>query len=96
MVKARVTVRTNLEHLIGGAEEAAVLARIGEGIVTTKRRLIIRLLRPKKRREMAVALEQEMHAAVVQAVTEFAGYRPDVAFADIDLKGEDGFAKKSR
>lgn len=35
MVKARVTVRTNLERLIGGAGEATVLARIGEGIVTT-------------------------------------------------------------
>ncbi|MCM1046211.1 MAG: flotillin-like protein FloA [Candidatus Gastranaerophilales bacterium] len=35
MVKARVTVRTNLERLIGGAGESTVLARIGEGIVTT-------------------------------------------------------------
>lgn len=35
IVKARVTVRTNLERLIGGAGEATVLARIGEGIVTT-------------------------------------------------------------
>ncbi len=35
LVKARVTVRTNLERLIGGAGEATVLARIGEGIVTT-------------------------------------------------------------
>ena len=35
LVKARVTVRTNLERLIGGAGESTVLARIGEGIVTT-------------------------------------------------------------
>ena len=35
LVKARVTVRTNIERLIGGAGEATVLARIGEGIVTT-------------------------------------------------------------
>ena len=35
LVKARVTVRANLERLIGGAGEATVLARIGEGIVTT-------------------------------------------------------------
>lgn len=34
LVKARVTVRTNIERLIGGAGEATVLARIGEGIVT--------------------------------------------------------------
>ncbi len=35
MVKARVTVRTDLGRLIGGAGESTVLARIGEGIVTT-------------------------------------------------------------
>ena len=35
LVKARVTVRTNIERLIGGAGEQTVLARIGEGIVTT-------------------------------------------------------------
>ena len=35
LVKARVTVRTNLERLVGGAGEATILARIGEGIVTT-------------------------------------------------------------
>lgn len=35
LVKARVTVRTNIERLIGGAGEETVLARIGEGIVTT-------------------------------------------------------------
>ena len=35
LVKARVTVRTNIDRLIGGAGEATVLARVGEGIVTT-------------------------------------------------------------
>lgn len=35
LVKARVTVRTNIERLIGGAGEDTILARIGEGIVTT-------------------------------------------------------------
>ena len=34
-VKVRVTVRTNIERLIGGAGEDTILARIGEGIVTT-------------------------------------------------------------
>jgi uncharacterized protein YqfA (UPF0365 family) len=34
-VKARVTVRTNLERLIGGATEETIIARVGEGIVTT-------------------------------------------------------------
>ncbi len=35
LVKARVTVRANLERLVGGAGEATILARIGEGIVST-------------------------------------------------------------
>jgi uncharacterized protein YqfA (UPF0365 family) len=35
LAKARVTVRANLDRLIGGAGEATVLARVGEGIVTT-------------------------------------------------------------
>jgi len=33
--KARVTVRTNLGRLIGGATEETIIARVGEGIVTT-------------------------------------------------------------
>jgi len=32
---ARVTVRTNIERLVGGAGEATIIARVGEGIVTT-------------------------------------------------------------
>ena len=35
LVKARVTVRTDLERLVGGAGEATILARVGEGVVTT-------------------------------------------------------------
>ena len=34
MVKARVTVRANINQLVGGAGEETVLARVGEGIVT--------------------------------------------------------------
>jgi uncharacterized protein YqfA (UPF0365 family) len=33
-VKARVTVRTNIQQLIGGATEETIIARVGEGIVT--------------------------------------------------------------
>ncbi|QDU71930.1 flotillin-like protein FloA [Mucisphaera calidilacus] len=33
--KARVTVRANLARLIGGATEETIIARVGEGIVTT-------------------------------------------------------------
>ncbi len=32
---ARITVRANLERLVGGATEATILARVGEGIVST-------------------------------------------------------------
>jgi uncharacterized protein YqfA (UPF0365 family) len=35
VVKARVTVRTNIKQLVGGAGEETILARVGEGIVTT-------------------------------------------------------------
>ncbi len=35
MVKARVTVRAHLDRLVGGAGEETIIARVGEGIVTT-------------------------------------------------------------
>jgi len=35
MAKARVTIRANLERLVGGATEATIIARVGEGIVTS-------------------------------------------------------------
>ncbi len=34
-VKAKVTVRTNLDRLVGGATENTIIARVGQGIVTT-------------------------------------------------------------
>jgi uncharacterized protein YqfA (UPF0365 family) len=34
-VKARVTVRTNIARLVGGATEETVIARVGQGIVST-------------------------------------------------------------
>lgn len=33
-VKAKVTVRTNIKRLVGGATEETIIARVGEGIVT--------------------------------------------------------------
>jgi len=33
--KARVTVKTNIQQLVGGATEETIIARVGEGIVTT-------------------------------------------------------------
>jgi uncharacterized protein YqfA (UPF0365 family) len=34
-IRTRVTVRTNLEQLIGGATEETIIARVGEGIITS-------------------------------------------------------------
>jgi len=34
-VKARVTVRANIDRLVGGAGEGTIIARVGEGIVTS-------------------------------------------------------------
>ena len=34
-IRARVTVRTNLAQLIGGATEETIIARVGEGIITS-------------------------------------------------------------
>ena len=34
LVRARVTVRTNLDQLIGGATEETIIARVGQGIIT--------------------------------------------------------------
>jgi len=34
-VKARVTVRANIDRLVGGAGEETIIARVGEGIVTS-------------------------------------------------------------
>lgn len=35
IAKARITVRTNLERLVGGAGEQTIIARVGEGVVAT-------------------------------------------------------------
>jgi uncharacterized protein YqfA (UPF0365 family) len=34
-IRARVTVRTNLQQLVGGATEDTIIARVGEGIITS-------------------------------------------------------------
>ncbi len=34
LIKARVTVRTNLDRLVGGATEETIIARVGQGIVS--------------------------------------------------------------
>jgi uncharacterized protein YqfA (UPF0365 family) len=34
-IRARITVRTNIQQLIGGATEETIIARVGEGIITS-------------------------------------------------------------
>ena len=34
-IRARVTVRTNLDQLIGGATEETIIARVGEGMISS-------------------------------------------------------------
>ena len=33
--KARITVRANIDRLVGGAGEDTIIARVGEGIIST-------------------------------------------------------------
>jgi len=35
LVRARVTVRTNIDRLVGGATELTIIARVGEGIISS-------------------------------------------------------------
>jgi len=35
LVRARITVRTNIKQLVGGAGEETIIARVGEGIITS-------------------------------------------------------------
>ncbi len=55
-VKARVTVRANIDRLVGGAGEATIIARVGEGLA----------MAVAKEQEMK-AYTQEMQAKVVEA-----------------------------
>jgi uncharacterized protein YqfA (UPF0365 family) len=81
-VKARVTVRANLNQLIGGATEETIIARVGEGIVSAigsadshmqvlenpdRISKAVLARRPENRRAMAVAQEQEMIAGMEES-----------------------------
>ncbi len=33
--KARITVRANIDRLVGGAGEETIVARVGEGVIST-------------------------------------------------------------
>ncbi len=71
IAKARVTVRANIKQLVGGAGEETVLARVGEGIVSSigsaASHKNIAQAKAEERRAMAVALEQENKAKAQDA-----------------------------
>ena len=97
-VRARVTVRTNIGQLVGGATEETIIARVGEGIVARLRSdkaesdKIIAQARAEERRAMAVAMEQENIAKVTEMkakVVEAEAQLP-LAMAEAFRKGNMG------
>ncbi len=79
MAKARVTVRTNIDRLVGGATEETIIARVGEGIVTTigssnTHKLVL---------ENPDAISQKVLAKGLDAGTAFEILSIDIADVDI-------------
>lgn len=79
LAKARVTVRANLDRLIGGAGENTVLARVGEGIVTT----VGSALSHKEVLENPDKISQTVLAKGLDAGTAFEILSIDIADVDV-------------
>ncbi len=79
MAKARVTVRANIDQLIGGATEETIIARVGEGIVTT----IGSAVSHKLVLENPDAISQKVLATGLDAGTAFEILSIDIADVDI-------------
>ncbi|WP_096153345.1 MULTISPECIES: flotillin-like protein FloA [Bacillus] len=77
--KARITVRANIERLVGGAGEETVVARVGEGIVST----IGSAIGHKKVLENPDMISQTVLAKGLDAGTAFEILSIDIA--DIDI-----------
>ncbi|MCX7570821.1 flotillin-like protein FloA [Tumebacillus sp. DT12] len=78
-VRARVTVRANIERLVGGAGEETILARVGEGIVTT----IGSAESHKKVLENPDAISQTVLTKGLDAGTAFEILSIDIADVDV-------------
>ena len=76
---ARITVRTNIERLVGGAGEATILARVGEGIVST----IGSSLTHKEVLENPDAISKTVLAKGLDSGTAFEILSIDIADVDI-------------
>jgi uncharacterized protein YqfA (UPF0365 family) len=77
--KARVTVRMNIEQLVGGATEETIIARVGEGIVTT----IGSSLSFKKVLENPDSISQTVLTKGLDAGTAFEILSIDIADVDV-------------
>ena len=78
-VKARVTVRANIARLIGGATEETIVARVGEGIVTT----IGSAITHKKVLENPDLISKTVLAKGLDAGTAFEILSIDIADVDV-------------
>jgi uncharacterized protein YqfA (UPF0365 family) len=78
-VKARITVRANLARLVGGALEETIIARVGEGIVTT----IGSAMSHKKVLENPDQISKTVLAKGLDAGTAFEILSIDIADVDV-------------
>ncbi len=83
-VRARVTVRTNLDLFVGGATEDTVVARVGEGIVSA----VGSALSYKDVLERPESISQKVMEKGVDASTAFEVISIDIA--DVDVAGNVG------
>ncbi len=79
LARARVTVRTNLKQLVGGATEETIIARVGEGIVST----IGSAESHKKVLENPDLISKTVLAKALDAGTAFSILSIDIADVDI-------------
>lgn len=83
-VRARVTVRTNLGHFVGGATEETIVARVGEGIVSA----VGSSNSYKDVLELPEVISKKVLEKGVDAATAFEVLSIDIA--DIDVAGNVG------
>ena len=79
LARARVTVRTNLKQLIGGATEETIIARVGEGIVTN----IGSASSYKEVLENPDRISQTVLAKAIDSGTAFSILSVDIADVDV-------------
>lgn len=83
-VRARVTVRTNLERFVGGATEETIVARVGEGIVSA----VGSAMSYKDVLERPEGISDKVLEKGVDASTAFTVLSIDIA--DVDVAGNVG------